>query len=231
MDETRYKRLVRTAVTLTVAWIGWTIYDSGLQESSPVALELAAAEKYLEDGNFSEALLAFDAAVKLVPDNIGALRGKGQTLMRMGISEMRHSITLEQSGNPNQSSQKRQQASNYFQQALAIYNHAIDREEQLGISDSNRKALSVSYANRGILKDQQGDHTGALKDYEIAIDIDASVTDGPGLLTRFMRNQPERPPNIADRARYLKQQLALPSAEQIFRIPTEDAQQHAYKLD
>ncbi|MDZ7804627.1 hypothetical protein [Thiohalophilus sp.] len=36
------------------------------------------------------------------------------------------------------------------------------------------------------------------------------LADGPSWITRFLHLQPEKPPTIDDRARYLKEQLALP---------------------
>lgn len=231
MEDKRYRSLVRIALALTVAWVGWTLYDSELSESSPTALELAAAGRYLEDDNFSEALRAFKKASALAPDNIGALRGQAQTLTRMGIKASRESIVLAKVGKVEESRTTQQNAAEHMQMALQTYNLAIARTKQIGISDLNRRAAAVSFANRGILKDQQGDHSGALTDYEQAMKLEASVTDGPGFLTRFMRNQSEVPPNVGDRAKYLRQQLALPANKRILRLPTIDAQQHAYQVD
>ena len=53
--------------------------------------------------------------------------------------------------------------------------------------------------------------------------------EGPHWLTRFLRNQPEAPPTIADRARYLRAELAKPEAERVLRMPEIDAQQRPYQ--
>jgi len=231
MDEHKYRRLVRLAIALTIAWIGWTVFDSEFQESAPGAHELTAAGKYLEDGNLSEALIAFESARTLAPDNIGALRGQAQTLMRMGINADRAALALAQAEEHIGVAQKQKLAAQYFERALLVYNTTIKQEEQRGISDTNRIALSVSYANRGILKDQMGQHGEALSDYEQSMSIEVSAADGPGWLTRFMRNQPEQPATIADRAQYLRQQMAMPSNARMLRIPEVDAEQHAYKMN
>ncbi|MCP4699686.1 MAG: hypothetical protein GY862_22975, partial [Gammaproteobacteria bacterium] len=47
---------------------------------------------------------------------------------------------------------------------------------------------------------------------------------------RFLRNQAEKPPTIADRARYLRKQQAKPAAERLLRQPDEDKKQRPYKM-
>jgi tetratricopeptide (TPR) repeat protein len=105
-------------------------------------------------------------------------------------------------------------------EALEAYAHVIAAEPE----------LAVNYANRGILLDRIGQHERALADYERALSLDEAVAEGPHWLTRFLRNQPERPPTIADRARYLREQLALPESERVLRIPEVDEQQRPYKM-
>ena len=104
--------------------------------------------------------------------------------------------------------------------ALLTYDEAIRRASEVG----------VTYANRGILKDRMGDYRGALQDYEKALELEPEVAEGPGFLTRFMRNQAEQPPTVADRARYLREQLAKPETERLLSLPEKDEQQRPYKL-
>jgi len=104
-------------------------------------------------------------------------------------------------------------------EALAAFNQAIDREP----------GFAGSYANRGILYDRMGRYEQALADYERALKLDAEVAEGPGWLTRFFRLQPEKPPTVADRARYLREQLAKPEAERVLRMPELDEEQRPYK--
>ncbi|OOZ37265.1 tetratricopeptide repeat protein [Solemya velesiana gill symbiont] len=90
--------------------------------------------------------------------------------------------------------------------------------------------IGVAFANRGILKDRMGKHEAALDDYLHALEIAPETGEGPGFLTRFLRNQPRKPATIADRAEYLKQQLALPEHERLLHIPEADRKQRAYTL-
>ncbi|HXK57889.1 MAG TPA: hypothetical protein PLZ16_14720, partial [Gammaproteobacteria bacterium] len=61
--------------------------------------------------------------------------------------------------------------------------------------------------------------------------LEPKVAEGPGFLIRFMRNQTERPPTIADRARYLKAELSKPEDERLLKMPALDARQRAYSMD
>ena len=85
------------------------------------------------------------------------------------------------------------------------------------------------YANRGIAHDRLNQHESALADYEIAISLDPEIGDGPGWLTRFLRNEPEPVPGIADRAGYIRSQLALPPPQRVLRVPKIDEAQRPYK--
>jgi tetratricopeptide (TPR) repeat protein len=106
-------------------------------------------------------------------------------------------------------------------QALNIYDHAISLEPDFG----------VTYANRGILRDRLGDYKGALADYDMALKLEPETAEGPGMLSRFLRKQPEKPPTILERANYLREQLAKPESERVLRIPEQDAKQRPYKMD
>ena len=86
-----------------------------------------------------------------------------------------------------------------------------------------------AYANRGILHDRMGDWQAAVADYERALALDPEVADGPHWLTLFLRNQPERPPGVADRLAYLRQELAKPEGERVLRMPELDRAQRPYQ--
>ena len=75
-----------------------------------------------------------------------------------------------------------------------------------------------------------GHYELAIKDYEKAIAIDPEITEGPNWLTRFLRLQPDKPPTIADRARYLRKQLAKPESERVLSIPEQNEKQRSYKM-
>ncbi|MCW8944765.1 MAG: hypothetical protein OQL27_08330 [Sedimenticola sp.] len=233
MDEKRYRLLVRTAIALTIAWVAWTLYDSGDGASKPGAHELAAAGRYLEDGAFEKALAAFSKVYEQDQENIGALRGQAQAHMRLGLQQSieAEQIKLNTQDDTSRAAQLRRSSNNHLQTALSLYDEAIQRETINGISQTNRLAIGVAHANRGILKDQLADYQGALDDYNLALKLAPEVKEGPGFLTRFMRNQPEKPPSIADRARYLETELAKPVEQRLMRLPDEDAKQQAYRLD
>lgn len=105
------------------------------------------------------------------------------------------------------------------EQALATFDLAIGREPEFG----------PSYANRGILKDSMGLHRQAIEDYETALRLDPELAEGPNWLTRFLRLQPDKPPGIAERAAYLRAELAKPRDQQQLRDPERDAVQRSYK--
>lgn len=105
-------------------------------------------------------------------------------------------------------------------EALAAFDEAIAREPGFG----------ATYANRGILYDRMGKYPQAIADYEKALQLDRELAGGPNWLTRFLRLQPEKPPTIEDRARYLRAQLAKPESERVLRRPEEDSKQRPYKM-
>ena len=104
-------------------------------------------------------------------------------------------------------------------QALTAFNTAIALEPDFG----------ATYANRGILHDRMGRYQKAVEDYEHALQLDPELADGPHWLTRFLRNQPEKPPGIAERAAYLRKELAKPESERLLRVPEVDAEQRSFK--
>lgn len=104
-------------------------------------------------------------------------------------------------------------------EALTSYQQAIAGEPEFG----------ATYANRGILLDTLGRHEDALSDYTRALALEPELADGPKWLTRFLRNQAEAPPSIADRARYLQAELIKPEDERVLRVPEVDAHQRPYQ--
>ncbi len=192
MDNTLYRFMMTTAVALTVAWVGWTVYDSFFRNVTPGEYDYFAANNLFEDGEYERALVSYEEALKADPNNVHALRGKARTLLQL----------------------KR------YGEALAAFDEAITRDPNAG----------PTYANRGILYDRMGQYSKALADYEHALKLDPEIADGPSWLTRFLRNQPQKPPTIDERARYLREQLALPESERKLRVPEFDVQQRPYKM-
>lgn len=106
-----------------------------------------------------------------------------------------------------------------YDEALVEFNNAIAVEPDFG----------GSYANRGILYDRMGQHEQALEDYLTALQLDPEIADGPHWLIRFLRNQPERPPGIAERAAYLKAEFRKPASERVLTHAEIDDAQRSYK--
>ncbi len=192
MDDRTYKILVRIAVIMGLAWVGWTIYDGFFAHTQPYAQQFNAADRFFQDGLYEDALTEYRQILILDRDNLRALGGKAQALMQLGRDA---------------------EARDLLDQLIA-----------------RRPEFAPAYVSRGILKDRMGDYEGALADYDRSLSLDAEVAEGPGLLTRFLRNQAEKPPTVADRARYLREQLAKPDSERLLRIPEEDAKQRTYKM-
>jgi tetratricopeptide (TPR) repeat protein len=226
MDEKRYRLLTRIAVAFTLAWVLWTLFDSGLVDWRPAAAELDAARKQLEDGHYDEALALYQDAFTTDPDNLGAQRGMAQALMQLGAEAER----LAQ-GEPKGAAREADQALAYYTQAMTHYDQAIRHEEAREPTPLRQRILGVAYANRGILRDRMGDYSGALSDYGESMRLEPEVAEGPGFLIRFMRNQAEKPPTVEDRARYLRAELAKPEHERLLRMPALDARQRAYSMD
>ena len=107
-----------------------------------------------------------------------------------------------------------------YDAALEQFNRAIAADPDFG----------ATYANRAILYDRTGRYEKALADYRRAIELDPELDEGPGWLTRFLRNRPEVP-TIGDRADYLAAQLQKPPEERVLRVPEKDAEQRSYRLE
>ncbi len=106
-----------------------------------------------------------------------------------------------------------------FDESLVKFNDAIAMAPD----------FAGSYANRGILYDRLGEHQLALSDYRMALNLDPEIAEGPHWLTRFLRNQPEPPPGIAERAAYLVLELQKPESERLLAVPEIDDDQRSYK--
>lgn len=107
-----------------------------------------------------------------------------------------------------------------YKEALSVFNKVIEQEPR----------FSASYANRGILHDRMQNYTAAIADYKKAIQLDPEITDGPSWITRFLRNQAEKPPTILDRMKYLQAEMSKPEDQRVLQLPEKDEEQRPYKL-
>lgn len=105
-----------------------------------------------------------------------------------------------------------------YEEALAAFSQALRLAP-----DS-----ATAHANRAILLDRMGRYEEALRGYRQALEMDPEIGEGPGFLTRFLRNQPEELPGIAARSKYIEEQLSLPPERRQLANPEEDARQRPY---
>lgn len=200
MDDRLTRALKVMAVVLVVAFVGWAAYDR-FAAVAPGDMAYHAGNRAFEDGEYQRAADAYREALAENPDHLYALRGLARSLHLAGQHE----------------------------EALGLYDAAIARFPAPPQDDGELAALAADYANRGILLDTMGRHADALADYTRALALHEEVAEGPHWLTRFLRNQPEPPPTIADRAAYLRAELAKPESERVLRVPEIDAEQRPYK--
>ncbi|MEN8264552.1 MAG: tetratricopeptide repeat protein [Nitrospirota bacterium] len=106
-----------------------------------------------------------------------------------------------------------------FDESGAAFDKAVFLDEK----------FAAAYANRGILNDRTGRFKDAVSDYRKAIELDPELAEGPGWIWRFLRNIPDKPPSIADRADYIDAELKKPEGERLLSVPELDAQQRMYK--
>jgi len=186
------KNTLAVIITLSIAGIvGFYFYKYSVLETIPGQNKYRLGNKYLEDGNFKEALQVFDEVLVEHADYKEAHLAKAITLLQM----------------------------ERFDESRASFNRAVGLDSQ----------YAQAYANRGILNDRVGRHETALHDYRKALKLKPELSEGPGWLWRFLRNIPDPPPTIADRADYLEEELKKPESERLIRVPELDSKQRMYK--
>jgi tetratricopeptide (TPR) repeat protein len=186
------KNTLTVIITLSILGIaGFFFYKYTVIEGTPGENRYRLANKYLEDGNYDEALDILDELLVEYVEYKEAHLAKAITLLQMGqLDESRKS----------------------FDTAIRLDNN-----------------YAQAYADRGILNDRDGRYEAALHDYRKALKLDPELGEGPGWLWRFLRNVPDPPPTIADRADYLEEQLKKPESERLLRVPELDSKQRMYK--
>lgn len=107
----------------------------------------------------------------------------------------------------------------HHEESMAWFDRAVELQPFFG----------GTYANRGILYDRMGRYELAIQDYRKALELDEEIGEGPHWLTRFLRNQPEKPPTVKERLAYLEAELAKPESERLLRVPELDEAQRSYK--
>lgn len=69
---------------IVLAFAGYAFYQTSTRESVPGENKYRLASKYLEDGEYDEALTIFNESISLNPSYKAAFLGKAITLMQMG---------------------------------------------------------------------------------------------------------------------------------------------------
>jgi tetratricopeptide (TPR) repeat protein len=186
------KNTLTVIVTLSILGvIAVYYYKYTVRETTPGQNKYRLANKYLEDGDYDEALQLLNGVLTENPGYKEAYQALAITLLHMGR----------------------------FDDSRIAFDRAIRMDEN----------YAEAYANRGILNDKVGRHEAALHDYRRALELNPKLAKGPGWLWRFLRNIPEPPPTIADRAKYLEEELKKPEGERLLRVPELDAKQRMYK--
>ncbi|NJN45227.1 MAG: tetratricopeptide repeat protein [Candidatus Competibacteraceae bacterium] len=83
LADRHYRLLMRIAIGLTVAWLGWTIYDSFWGDSVPGDYAYHAGSNFFADGNYQQALQSYESALAENPEHLPALRGQAETLIML----------------------------------------------------------------------------------------------------------------------------------------------------
>ena len=104
-------------------------------------------------------------------------------------------------------------------ESRAEFNRAISLDED----------FAEAYANRGILNDRTGNFKAAISDYRRAVELKPELTDGPGLVWRFLHLADKKPATLADRADYIESELKKPEKDRLLKIPEIDKKQRMYK--
>jgi len=193
--------IIYMAILTFVMFTVWAFVKSFLNRPAG-DYETEVCDIRLKDKKFNEALIAANKALDKTPNHRGAIMCKALVF----ISEKKYyEATLEL---------------NYL---IDFLKENIEDDDKTGIG-----TLAAAYANRGIIKDRQKNHKGALEDYVKALGIDHEAVAGPGLGTIIL-NYKYKSSSVRERALYLNEQLQLPEDERVLSIKELDAGQVMHK--
>ena len=202
MNERVLRRFIFLMATLLVGGGLLFLVFGGQIGSEPGDFETRMGSQRLEDGLYDEAMAHFDQALVEAPNHRGALMGRALVFIQ---TESYPEATAE------------------LDHLIAFLRDTLEDDDLTG-----RGALAAAHANRGIVKDRQGQYEDALADYVVALQIDEETVDGPGVVYKILRPAID-PSTVRQRAEYLIEQLALPEEERLLRVPELDDQQRMYK--
>ena len=179
----------------------YLIFGSSLTRE-PGDFETQMGDQRLKDGLYDEALAEFDKALEESPDHRGALMGRALVFIQ---TEQYEAATAE------------------LDYLIDFLTGSLEPDDVTG-----RGALAAAYANRGIVRDRQGDYQAALDDYVRALTVDEETVSGPGIVHKILYGSDDVS-SVRKRAQHLYEQLQLPEDQRLMRVPEIDAKQRMHK--
>lgn len=201
MNPRILKRFVIFMVLLVVGALVFQLAFDWFSSGEAGDYQVRVGGQRLSEGNYDEALEAFDKALEDMPDHRGALMGRALAFMQSGRDE---------------------EAFQEFAYMIDYLTRTVEPDDPTG-----RAVLASGYANRGILHDRRAEYQEALDDYIRSIQVDEGAVEGPGVIHEILYGYD--PSTIRDRARYIFEQLQLPESERLLSIPDKDEIQRMYK--
>jgi tetratricopeptide (TPR) repeat protein len=187
-------------LAILVMVAGWGAL-SALRHAPPGDYETRQGDILLGDRNYAAALERFSEALRKAPTHRGAQMGRAIALLQSGRND---------------------EAEAAFTELIDHLTASLEPDDATGIG-----TLAAAHANRGILYDREARYEMAMRDYLDALRVDRNAVAGPGLMHKILLQA--RPSTVADRARYLQQQLMLPETERLLQVPEIDARQRMHK--
>ncbi len=190
------------AIALVTVGLYVTVVDPMFVASPPGDYELRHCDNRLSERDFAAAIAWCDKALEAESKHRGAMMGRAIALHQLG---------------------EREQAEAEYGALIAFLEASLAPDDPTG-----RGTLAAAYANRGILRDEAGQHVAALEDYDKALTIDAESVSGPDIFHKILHDP--KPATVEKRASFLREQLALPPGERApLTDPTGSSRQRMHK--
>lgn len=202
MNPRVLRRFIFFMALLTIGgFVFWDLLDDYVQRA-PGDFEVEMGSNRLVDGLYDEALDFFDQALDAQPDHRGALMGRALVFVQ---------------------SQRYDEALAELDYLIDYLNRNLDPEDTTG-----RGVLAAAHANRGIAYDHLGQYEKALENYVAALNTDAEVVEGPGVVHKILYGSDDVS-SVRQRAIYIYEQFQLPEEKRLMRVPELDAKQRMHK--